>query len=188
VKPTASVLLVAALGGVAAAEPSPAAGVDSALFRPSFDGSGVLSLEGARQPVKHDLSWKLWMGYGKGPFDVAVPGIGADSKDAVLDYLVTLDMAFGMVVSDKVSVGFAAAVYRTDTGPGYGARGRFRGTTADPSTGLISLRDVSNIDPSGGSKQGLSGPLDVGSAPSTSSGRRQLAVAAMATVALPFGG
>jgi outer membrane protein OmpA-like peptidoglycan-associated protein len=189
VKPTASVLLVAALGGVAAAEPSPAAGVDSALFRPSFDGSGVLSLEGARQPVKHDLSWKLWMGYGKGPFDVAVPGIGADSKDAVLDYLVTLDMAFGMVVSDKVSVGFAAAVYRTDTGPGYGTRGRFRGTTADPSTGLISLRDVSNIDPSGGYEpQGLSGPLDVRvGAKYQLFADAKLAIAAMGTVALPFG-
>ena len=57
--------------GWAAAEPSPAAGVDAALFRPSIDGSGVLSLEGARLPVKHDLSWKLWFGYGKGPFDVA---------------------------------------------------------------------------------------------------------------------
>ncbi len=58
VRSTAAVILVAALGGVASAEPSPAAGVDSALFRPSFDGSGVLSLEavsrGARLAVAVD--------------------------------------------------------------------------------------------------------------------------------------
>ncbi|MBK9034403.1 MAG: OmpA family protein [Myxococcales bacterium] len=184
-----AVLVVAALAGTAVADPSPAAGVDAALFRPSIDGSGVLSLEGARLPVKHDLSWKMWLGYGKGPFNVAVPGIGADSDDAVLDYLVTLDMAFGLTVSKKVAIGLAAAVYRTDTGPGYGQRGRFQGESATPSTGMISLRPLTNIDQSGGYEpQGLSGPLDV-----RASGKYQflegsnLAAAAMVTVVLPFG-
>lgn len=181
--------LVLAAMATAAAEPSPAAGVDAALFRPSFDTGGVLSLEGARQPPAGDLSWKAWMGYGQAPLNVAVPGIGTAGDDAVLDYLVTLDMAFGLVLSKRVSIGLAAAVYRTSTGPGYGERGRYRGQTADPSTGLISLRPVSNIDPSGGFEaQGLSGPLDV-----RVGGKYQfldgehLAAAAMVAVALPFG-
>ena len=166
-----------------------AAGVDAALFRPSYDTSGVLSLEGARLPPRRDLSWKMWMSYAKAPLDLAVPGIGDSADDNVLDYLATLDFAFGFTVSKKVAIGLAAAVYRTDTGPGYGARGRFRGETADPSTGLISLRPISNIDPSGGFEaQGLSGPLDV-----RVGGKYQfvdtlkLAVTGVVTVALPFG-
>ena len=180
---------LAALVTTASADQTPSAGVDAALFRPSIDTSGVLSLEGGRLPVNHDLSWKTWLSYAKGPFDVSVPGIGNDSADPVLDYLVTLDMAFGLVVSKKVAVGLATAVYRTDTGPGYGERGRYRGTTVDPSTGLISLREVSNIDPSGGYEpQGLSGPLDVrASVKYQLTAGAKLATTAMLTVALPFG-
>ena len=182
-------LALAATAAAAVADPSPAAGVDAALFRPSYDASGVLSLEGGRLPVRHDLSWKLWLGYAQGPLDVAVPGIGGDDPDAVLDYRLTLDMAFGLVVSKRVAIGLAAAVYRTATGPGYGERGAFRGDTVDPSTGLISLRETSNIDPSGGYEpQGLSGPLDVrvGGKYQLFTGER-LALAAVATVSLPFG-
>jgi|JI6StandDraft_1071083.scaffolds.fasta_scaffold04384_4 hypothetical protein len=187
-RPLAGLALVTLVGS-AIAEPSPAAGVDSAIFRPAFDGAGVLSLEGARLPGKYELSWKTWLGYGKGPFDVAVPGIGSSDDDAALDYLVTLDMAFGLVVGKRVSIGLAAAVYRTATGPGYGERGLFRGDAVDPSTGLISFREASNIDPSGGYEaQGLSGPLDVrvGVKYQLVDGAK-LAVAAMGTVALPFG-
>lgn len=182
-------LALAVTSAAAVAEPSPAAGVDAALFRPSYDGSGVLSLEGGRLPVKHELSWKSWLGYGTSPFNVAVPGIGGDDPDAVLDYRLTLDMAFGMTVSSKVAIGLAAAVYRTATGPGYGQRGAFRGESVDPSTGLISLRETSNIDPSGGYEpQGLSGPLDVrvGGKYQILAGDK-LAVALVATVSLPFG-
>lgn len=171
------------------AEDSNAAGVDAALFRPSYDTSGVLSLEGARLPPRRDLSWKMWLSYAKAPLDLAVPGIGDGGDDVVLDYLATLDLAFGFTLSRRFAIGLAAAVYRTDTGPGYGARGRFRGETADPSTGMISLRPISNIDPSGGYEaQGLSGPLDV-----RLGGKYQfyesqkLAATGVVTVSLPFG-
>lgn len=164
-------------------------GVDAVMFRPSFDTSGVFSLEGARLPTRHDLSWKMFLGYAKSPLNLAVPGIDGGAKSSVLDYTLTLDMAFGFTISKRLAVGMNAAVYRTDTGAGYGDRGRFRGGTALPSTGLISLRPISNIDPSGGFEdQGLSGPLDVRlglkymlvDAP-------KLAVTAMATMTLPFG-
>jgi large repetitive protein len=187
----AIVVLGLAVGRTAstAADPSPAAGVDAALFRPSYDTSGVLSLEGARLPTVHDLSWKMFLGYGKGPLNVAVPGIGSASNDAVLDYLVTLDMAFGLTITKHAAVGLGAAVYRTNTGPGYGQRGRFRGDHTDPSTGLISLRPISNIDPSGGFEpQGLSGPLDVRLGGKYQFiDRTKLAVTGVATISLPFG-
>jgi len=184
-------LAAGALGGapaVAAADPS--SGVDAALFRPSYDSSGVFSLEGARLPTKRDLTWKMLLGFASSPLDLHVPGISSGSEtSSVLNYTLTLDMAFGFSVTKRFGIGLAAAVYRTDTGVGYGERGRYRGLSADPSTGMISLRDVSNIDPSGGFEpQGLSGPLDV-----RVGGKYQLidgpklAVTAIGTVALPFG-
>ena len=177
-----------------AASATPAAadassGVDSALFRPSYDSGGIFSLEGARLPPRHDLSWKMLLSYAHRPFDLAVPGIGDAGADNVLRYNLTLDLAFGFTVSDRVAVGLAAAVYRTDTGDGYGERGRFSGVTSTPSTGLISLRPLTNFDPSGGFEaQSLSGPLDVrvGGKYMIVRGRR-LAVTGVGTVVLPFG-
>jgi len=185
--------LVAALLGLAVTAQSAGAdnssGVDAALFRPSYDTSGTLSLEGARLPPKRDLSWKMWLSYASKPLDVAVPGIGDAGSDEVLDYLATLDFAFGFTLSQKVAIGLAVAVFRADTGPAYGERGRFRGERADPSTGLISLRPISNIDQSGGYEAaGLSGPLDV-----RLGGKYmfvetpKLALTGVATVSLPFG-
>ncbi|MCL4226443.1 MAG: OmpA family protein [Myxococcales bacterium] len=176
--------------GPAPAHADPASGVDAALFRPSYDGSGVLSLEGARLPTRYDLSWKLLLGFAKGPLDVVVPGIGnGDDVDNVLNYTLTLDMAFGFTVTKKLAVGLGAAVYRTDPGPGYGARGRFVSGQGGVSTGLISLRELSNQDPSGNYEaQSLSGPLDVrvGAKYQFLDGPR-LAATAIGTVVLPFG-
>ena len=177
------------VGAIAPAAADPASGVDAALFRPSYDTSGLFSLEGARLPPRRDLSWKMWLSYAQHPFDLAVPGIGDGGVDHVLGYDVTLDLAFGFTVSDRLGFGLAAAVYRADTGAGYGERGRFAGVSSTPSTGLISLRPLSNMDPSGGYEaQSLSGPLDVrlGGKYMIVAGPR-LAVTGVGTVVLPFG-
>jgi outer membrane protein OmpA-like peptidoglycan-associated protein len=147
-------------------------GVDVALFRSSYDSNGIFSLEGARLMPRRDISFKVMLGYAKSPLDLAVPGIGAmagdTAKDSVLNYLLTLDMAFGMTVTDHIAIGFDVGAYRTSTAVGYGSRGRYSGgKITQPSTGLISLRPLSNIDPSANPNDpsaylgdGLAGPLD----------------------------
>ncbi len=182
---------------VAAADPT--SGIDSALFRSSYDANGVFSVEGARLMPKHDLSFKVLLGYAKSPIDVGVPGIGAagdTSRDRILDYIVTLDMAFGMTLTDRVAIGFDVAAYRTRTDSGYGVRGRYAsGGTIAQSTGLVALRPVSNIDPSANPDDrsaylgdGLAGPLDarVGIKVALLS-RPTLAVTAIGSMVLPFG-
>jgi outer membrane protein OmpA-like peptidoglycan-associated protein len=184
----AAVTAVAATASPAAAEPH--SGVDAALFRPSLDAVGVFSVEGARLMPKRDLSWKMLLGYAQKPFDVPIPGIGeADDDAAVLDFLATVDLAFALAVTGKLTIGFNAAVYRTDTGEGYGRRGRFFNDGSEPSTGLISLRPLSNIDQSGGFEpQGLSGPLDVRvGAKYMIKADARLAVTLMGAAAVPFG-
>jgi outer membrane protein OmpA-like peptidoglycan-associated protein len=176
-------------GARTAAADSATAGVDAALFRPSYDASGVFSLEGARLPPKRDLSMKMVLGFAKGPFDLAVPGIGTDGVDNVLDYTLTLDMTFGFQVTRRLGIGLSTAVYRTDTGPGYGDRSLFSPGEEPTSTGMISLRDLSNMDPSGGFEaQSLSGPLDVrvGAKYQLVDGPN-VAATFVATVVLPFG-
>ena len=197
--PRTTVLAGATLGALAVSalfpavvRAEPTGGVDSALFRPSYDGSGVFSLEGARLATKRDISWKLMLGFAKGPLDVTVPGIGdVDGVDVdnILDYTLTLDMAFGFSVTKKIGIGLATAVYRTDPGPGYGTRGRFVPGEETVSTGLISLRELSNIDQSGSFEpQGRSGPLDVrvGIKYQVVDGPK-LAATVIGTVVLPFG-
>ena len=143
------------------------------MFRPSYDTNGIFAVEGARLMPVHDLAFKVLFGYGKGPLDVAVPGIGQaagdTAKDPILDYLVTLDMTFGMTITDHVALGFDVAAYRTAPGIGYGVRGRYAtgGNITSKSTGLISLRPLSNIDPSASPDDPsaylgdeLAGPLD----------------------------
>ena len=197
---TGRTLVVAVLlsGGVASADPT--SGIDGALFRSSYDANGVFAVEGARLLPKRDLSLKLLVGYAKSPIRVAVPGIGgalADTgDDRILDYLVTLDMAFGMTLTDRVAIGFNVAAYRTRTDDGYGVRGRYTsGGTAARSTGLIALRRISNIDPSANPDDstsylgdGLAGPLDgrLGLKVALLA-RPALAVTAIGSVFLPFG-
>ena len=177
----------------------PTSGVDVALFRSSYDTNGLFSLEGARLMPRRDLSFKFLMGYSQSPIDVAVPGIGGMANaatDTILDYLVTLEMTFGMTLTEKLAIGFGVGGYRTGTGIGYGIRGRYaNGMISEPSTGLIALRPLSNIDqaasPSDDSAylgDGLAGPLDVrlGAKYSLYETKR-IALAAIANVTLPFG-
>ena len=182
-----------------AAHADSTSGVDSALFRPSYDTGGVLSIEGARLMPRRDLSFKILFGYGKSPIDVAVPGVGGmgnTGTDSILDYTMQLHMTFGMSISNRVAIGFDMGGYRTATGTGYGVRGRYvAGQVTQPSTGLIGLRPLSNIDQSADPNNqyqylgdGLAGPLD------TRTGIKiglfadpKLAVTLIGTVGLPFG-
>src|SRR5687768_12803048 len=92
-------LALVALTSTAVADPT--SGVDGALFRSSYDANGVFAVEGARLMPKRDLSLKMLVGYAQSPIDVAVPGIGDDSDDSILQYVATLDMAFGMTLTDR---------------------------------------------------------------------------------------
>ena len=189
--------ILAVLTASATAGAEPTSGVDGALFRSSYDLNGVFGVEGARLMPKHDLSFKLLMSYAKSPIDIAVPGVGDASRDRILDYVVTIDMAFGLSITDKLALGFNAAAYRTATADGYGVRGRYMsgGTIASRSTGLIALRPLSNIDPSAGSSNeaaylgdGIAGPLDarVGLKYALYAGTN-VAIAAIGSMFLPFG-
>jgi len=194
-----AIVLVALFTQAARADST--SGVDADLFRPSYDTNGIFSLEGARLMPKRDLSFKFQLGYAKSPFDLSVPGIGAmmgdTTKDAVLDYLITLDLAFGITLSDRLAVGFVVGGYRTATDVGYGERGRYggAGVISEPSSGLIALRPLSNIDPSADPSDqsaylgdGLAGPLDVRAGFKIALIQDQkLALAAVGTIVLPFG-
>ncbi len=188
-----------ALLAVVAARPAsadPTGGVDGALFRSAYDAGGVFSLEGARLLPRRDLSFALLVSYARAPLTLAVPGIGDAGSDRILNYLVTIDMAFGMSLSDRVAIGIDAAGYRTATGTGYGLRGRYggMGQIAQPSTGLISLRPLSNLDPSappgspGYLGDELAGPLDARFGLKVALVQRPLwALTAVGSVWLPFG-
>jgi outer membrane protein OmpA-like peptidoglycan-associated protein len=195
--------LCAALAATTTASADPTSGVDSALFRSSYDAGGVFSLEGARLMPRGDVSFKLLASYARAPLQLAVPGIGAAPGDTVddrvLNSLFTLDMAVGMTLGDRIAVGIDAGAYRTTTGRGYGVRGRYvtRGQVdpTRPSTGLIALRPLSNIDPSANPSDStaylgdeLAGPLDArfGIKVGLMQGPK-LAVTAIGSVVLPFG-
>jgi len=168
VQPLRAAVAVAAITAAVPAAADPTSGIDGALFRSSYDANGVYAVEGARLLPVHDLSLKVLAGYGVAPLDVAVPGIGDTATDRVLDHLFVLDMAFGITLSRRFAIGLDVAAYRTSTGPGYGVRGRYAvGNQVTPSTGLIALRPISNIDPSASPDDpsaylgdGLAGPLD----------------------------
>jgi outer membrane protein OmpA-like peptidoglycan-associated protein len=184
---------------VLAAHPAaadPTSGIDGALFRSAYDAGGVFSLEGARLLPRHDLSFTMLVSYARAPLVLAVPGIGDAGSDRILNYLVTIDMAFAMSLSDGVAIGIDAAGYRTATGSGYGVRGRYAamGQIAKSSTGLISLRPLSNLDPSAppGSSgylgDELAGPLDARFGLKLALVQRPLwALTAVGSVILPFG-
>jgi outer membrane protein OmpA-like peptidoglycan-associated protein len=161
---TAALVLIAT-ARTAVAEPD--SGVDAQLYRPALDPFGVLSLDGARGLVKHDFSLKVGIGFGQDPLRVAVPGIGPNEftndteADSVLKRVITANITAAFALSDRLSFGFDVGVIRTDTDDGYGKRGLYSDDAPAPSSGLISLRPLSNIDPSGNFEdQGLSGPTD----------------------------
>jgi outer membrane protein OmpA-like peptidoglycan-associated protein len=179
----------------------PTSGVDAMLFRSSYDTNGIFGVEGARLMPKRDISFKLQLGYAQSPIDAAVPGIGAmagdTTKESILDYLVTLDMTFAMTLTSKIAFGLDFGGYRTATGVGYGDRGRYEsgGRITTPSTGLIALRPLSNIDPSANPDDpaaylgdGLAGPLDVRAGLKFALYEDpKVAVTFVGTVVLPFG-
>jgi hypothetical protein len=185
---------------VASADPT--SGVDSALFRSSYDAGGVWSLEGARLAPPGDLSFKLLVSYERTPLKTAVPGIGDAAgdvaSDRVLDYVGVLDLAFGLTLSNRIGFGLDVAAYRTSTGRGYGKRGRYvlgGGAITAKSTGVISLRPLTNLDPSAASADPaaflgdeLAGPLDArfGLKLAVVSGER-LAITLVGSAFLPFG-
>ncbi len=196
---TRSLLLVALVAAPVHADPT--AGVDAVLFRPSYDTNGVFSIEGARLMPVHDVSFKLFAGFTQDPIDAAVPGIGAmagdTGRDHILNYVAQLDFAFGITITDRIALGFEAAGYRTAVGPGYGVRGLYGtgGVIEKPSSGLISLRPLSNIDPAASPSDPaaylgdeLAGPLDVRAGLKIALYQDpQIALTAIGSVFLPFG-
>ncbi len=187
-----ALILVAALASPAGADTT--AGVDGALFRSSYDSNGIFAVEGARLLPARDLSLKVLMGYGRAPMTMAVPGIGTADDDRILDQIAVLDLAFGMSFSDRVAIGIDVAAYRTATGDGFGVRGRYAtaGVQSAPSTGLIALRPISNLDPSGAPTTGLddslAGPLDARAGIKVALVTKpRLAITAIGSVFLPFG-
>jgi hypothetical protein len=188
----AGIALVVCSVGVAPAEPH--SGVDSQLYRQSFDPNGIYFLEGAELLPKHDFSMKLGVGFHQNPMRLAVPGIGGQddlNEDVVLKFALALHITMSFAITEKLQIGIDAGMYRTDPDEGYGERGRYADQGSQTSTGLLTLRPLSNIDPSGGFEpQGLAGPLDariglkyrlVGDE------RSKLAVSALATAHIPFG-
>ncbi|HEY6175280.1 MAG TPA: hypothetical protein VIX73_12575, partial [Kofleriaceae bacterium] len=195
--PAVKYIILSAVLVASTASADPTSGVDGAMFRSAYDAGGVFSLEGAQLLPRRDLSFKLLMSYARAPLTLSVPGIGDASSDRVLNYLLTIDMAFGMSLSDRVAIGIDVAGYRTATGAGYGVRGRYAmmGQIAARSTGLIALRPLSNIDPSASPSNGsaylgdeLAGPLDARFGLKVALIDRPLfAVTAVGSVFLPFG-
>ncbi len=184
-----SLIALLLLSSVASADPT--SGVDSQLFRSSYDPNGLFAVEGARLMPAHDLAFKILMGVGTSPIEANLPGIG-DAK--ILGPIGTLDMTFGMSLSDRIELGLDVAAYRTTTDAGYGVRGRYGtgGVVTVPSTGLIALRPLSNIDPSGAGPNytgdGHAGPLDARlGLKAKLFADQHLALAFVGSVFLPFG-
>ena len=176
--------LLAAAATPALADPH--SGIDANLFRPSFDSHGSFTVESGRTLAAGDFSFKAGGGFGLTPLSIDVPGI-ADS--AALELVVAVDLAAAFALSDRLTLAVSAGAYRTETGPTYGERGRYDDDNPEPSTGLISLRPLSNIDPSGGFEpQGLAGPLDARAALKARlwSGDA-IDLAAIAAARIPFG-
>lgn len=185
------------LTAAATASAEPTSGVDAALFRSSYDAGGVFAVEGARLMPERDLSFKVLLGYGHAPIELAMPGIGDAGADRILDHVATLDMTFGLSITERLALGLGVGAYRAATGDGYGVRGRYLsgGTIGERSTGLIALRPLSNIDPSADPSDaaaylgdGLAGPLDARLGLKYALlASDHFAVTAIGSVSLPFG-
>jgi len=173
------------------AQASPHAGVDAQLYKPALDGGGLSSIESARVMKKDDFSFRLEFNYGNEPLTLPVPGIGDTAEDSVLEYTAGMHFTLGFAVTEKLTVGADAGLFRTSTDAGYGDRGRFDTNVAGgirvPSTGLISLRPLSNIDQAGG-PDGRSGPIDprIGVKYQAMKGR-SYALAGQLNISVPFG-
>jgi len=192
-RPIAAAIAAAALlgltAGLAAADPT--SGVDANLVRPSLDSNGLFTLESGTLLPAHDLSFKLGVGYGQKPLQVAVPGIGTESDaDSVLQYDLVSNFTASLALTKKLQVGLDAGIYRTNTDEGYGERGIYANNgLAQLPTGLLSLRPISNIDPSGNqTPEERAGPTDARLALKYSLTRSlKWRTAVQLTVVAPFG-
>jgi outer membrane protein OmpA-like peptidoglycan-associated protein len=180
-----------AAGSGPAVADDPTAGVDANLYRPAFDSNGIFTVESATGLPKYDLSFKLGVGFSQKPLQLPVPGIGdgADS-DSVLEFALAGHFTVALALTDKLSVGVDAGLYRTNPDEGYGERGIYSATgLLTPNTGLQSLRATSNFDPAGNFQpEQLAGPLDARAGVKYSfydSG--SIRMAALGTVSAPFG-
>ena len=190
-----TLLLAAALALASpAAHAGPHSGVDAQLYKPSMDAFGIWTLDAATGLKKYDFSFKLGVGFGSDPLRVAIPGIGDPvdngSSDSALNFALGLNMTAAFGFTDRLSIGLDVGIVRTDTDDGYGERGDYRDSGSDPSTGLISLRPLSNIDPSGGFEpQGQAVPTDVRVTAKyrLGSGKSDLRLALVGIVSVPFG-
>ncbi len=182
--------LVGAVPAVTHADPT--AGVDVQLFRPTMDPNGIFSVEAAEGLPRYDMSFKMGVGYGQTPLTLTMPGIpdpNDDSSDAMLKYTLGVHITAAFAFTKKLSFGFDTGAYRTDTDAGYGTRGLFQSTGVSPSTGLLALRPISNMDPSGSFQdEELSGPFDTRlSLKYAFYKKNKLSAAVIATGTLPFG-
>jgi outer membrane protein OmpA-like peptidoglycan-associated protein len=183
----AAIALASAAGGVARADST--AGVDSHLFRPTLDPNGVFSVEGAEAMPRYDFAFHMGFGFGQTPFTTPVPGVGDDSEDPLLKFAIGVHLGFAFAVTDALTIAMDTGLYRTDTDEGYGSRGLYYESGPEPSTGLLSLRPLSNLDPSGNFQdEQLVGPFDtrLGAKYAILDGKK-LALSVVADVTLPFG-
>jgi len=123
-----------------------------------------------------------------GPSEILV--IADDAADPVLGFALAGDMAMAFAFTGKLSLGLDVGFYRTDVDEGYGIRGRY--SNAGPtrlSTGVLSLRPLSNIDPQGEEEpEQKAGPLDarIGLKYAFLRGRK-LQAAVLGSMSAPFG-
>ncbi|MBT8496349.1 MAG: transporter, partial [Deltaproteobacteria bacterium] len=147
--------------------------------------------ETAEMMKEKDFAFRFEVNFGTRPLQLAVPGIGGDAEDSALEFALNAHFILGFALTDKLSIGIDAGVFRTASDTGFGERGRYDtaapGNIRVPSTGLISLRPLSNIDRAGG-PDGRSGPLDprIGLKYNFISGQG-LSVAILGNVWVPFG-
>ena len=194
----ASVLIAAFAAFVVAgsvAQGDPDSGVDSVIYRPSFDADGMWAIDNDRTIPALDLVWKTETAFGLAPLELPVPGIGEEAgdegSDRVLSYVFTLHNVIVFGLTRRLSLGVEAALYRTDPADGFGERSRYNPAEEPSSTGLISLRPTSNIDATGGIEgQLLSGPLDARVAAKyrlLGDPAARFGIALLGIVRLPFG-
>ncbi len=188
----AAVLSVALVSADRPTVANPHSGVDANLYKPALDSTGIYTLEGGTVMPKGTVSITTSVGFGNTPLNMPVPGIGGlgdEAEDSVLKFAVGLHLGIGFALSDKWTLGLEAGMYRTDPDAGFGERGRYSDANPQPSTGIQSLRPLTNIDPAGGFlDEGLAGPLDarLGLKYKLSSSKK-LRAALIGIVHLPFG-
>jgi len=184
-----------ALALVASHQPSsanPHSGIDANLFKPSLDSTGVYTLEGGTVMEKGTITVLTSIGFGSSPLNAPVPGIGGtmdEEADSLLQFALGMHMGVGFALSDRFTIGLDVGLYRTDADEGYGIRGRYSDAGSTASTGIQSLRPLSNIDPAGSElTEGRGGPLDtrIGMKYRLSNGKK-LRAAFIGILSVPFG-